>query len=319
MKRKIIRQGNHSYTLTLPIDWIREQEIQEGQEVDLEQEAGSLLINLPKDRDRHKQIVFFDISKLKEEEERTIKNILNQAYRKGYDTIRIRTKSQEEVALIADIVKKSLLGFDTMEEKNKIVVAASIAEPSSDNYQTILNKLFFIIKVQIDGILTDIKTGKAHDLARFETTKDEFDNYTNFLRRIIVKHKIGGSKDSYMHYMMVGRLSLVCHSYYYLYKFLASQKSFKASKEVIALYADVASMFELLRQAYFDNDFTKAHQMAAQKKKLLNGSVYSLIQTKKGVDNVILYHLGEIIRLNQMISTSLFGLFSIPEELSGSL
>src|SRR3989344_4044926 len=45
MKRKIIKQGSGAYTITLPIDWIRQQKLSEDSELDLTVSGKSLLIN----------------------------------------------------------------------------------------------------------------------------------------------------------------------------------------------------------------------------------------------------------------------------------
>ncbi len=49
MRRKIIQQGNNSYTLTLPIGWVRDENILPGTEVIVEQEDKHLIVSLPKD------------------------------------------------------------------------------------------------------------------------------------------------------------------------------------------------------------------------------------------------------------------------------
>jgi phosphate uptake regulator len=44
MRRKIIKQGNNSYTLTLPIKWVKEYNLDGADEVEIIEEEGSLKI-----------------------------------------------------------------------------------------------------------------------------------------------------------------------------------------------------------------------------------------------------------------------------------
>ena len=43
MKRRIIRQANQAYTITLPIEWIRKNNLDKASEVNLEIKEKSLL------------------------------------------------------------------------------------------------------------------------------------------------------------------------------------------------------------------------------------------------------------------------------------
>ena len=44
MKRKLILQGNKSYTLTLPINWIKEQNLESGDDLEVMPQDTDLLI-----------------------------------------------------------------------------------------------------------------------------------------------------------------------------------------------------------------------------------------------------------------------------------
>ena len=44
MKRKIIKQGHNTLTMTLPSDWVRKLNLEAGEEVDVCENNGSLVI-----------------------------------------------------------------------------------------------------------------------------------------------------------------------------------------------------------------------------------------------------------------------------------
>ncbi len=314
MRRKIIRQGNHSYTLTLPIEWVRELSLDEGSEVELKQEGNDLLVIPSTLKKRLPSTISVNLKELEKSEERTIRNILNQAYRKGYDKIVLQLRDKQELKDVKEIVKSSLLGFEVVEEKESNCVVQSIAEPSSENYQAILRKLFFIIQEEGNEIFLDFAAQKVEKLDERKNVKDSFDNYTNFLRRIIARDKIGGSMDSYLHYVIVSRMSLVEHAYYYMYKRAAKEKKLSVQKKTLKFLEETNSLFKLLHQALFEKDFQKTHEVGVQKEKLIFEELYQLLEKSKGIDNIILYHCGEIIRLTHMISTNIFGLIEYKEQ-----
>lgn len=305
MRRKMIKQGNNSYTLTLPISWIREEKLEANGEVEIEEEDGNLIVSLPKDIKRKESSIEVDV---KDYNERTIRNILNQNYRKGYDMINIKNASKSQLEIIRDIVRKTLLGFEVVEENSDNCAIQNIAEPSDEKFSIILRKIFLYIKDESEEILKEFLNKKTNNLKKREHNKDIIDNYTNLCRRLIIKGKIGGTKNSYLLMQIVSRLSLIYHAYYYMYKFATSQKNLKVSNGTLELLKQANDIFNLFYDSFYKKDFDKAHEIGVLKDKHLYGSIYQLLQKSKGPENVLLYHIGEIIRLTHIESTNIFGL-----------
>ena len=62
MKRRIIKQGNNSYTLTLPISWIKENHLRGGDEIEIDEEDSKLIISLSKDQRKVEISLDVDVS-----------------------------------------------------------------------------------------------------------------------------------------------------------------------------------------------------------------------------------------------------------------
>ncbi len=311
MRRKIIRQGNKSFTLTLPAEWVKEHNLKGGDEVDISQEDYKLLVSAASYAKRPDVNISLD---LKDYNERSTRSILNQAYRKGFDTIRLLYSNPEQLKDIRQITKDSLLGFEIVKEDANAVTLQNIAEPSSEKYEVILRKLFYLIKEDGKRMLEEFRQGKLSSVKEIEESKATMDTFTNFLRRIIINHKVGGARNSYLYYYLVSQLSLLQHAYFYLYKFLSRQKSIRLGKETLELLANANQMFDILHESLYKKDITLAHAVHVLKDKLLRQDCYGLLQKKKGVENVALFHIGEIIRLIHLCSTVIFGLLEEPEQ-----
>jgi phosphate uptake regulator len=302
MRRKIIRQGNNSYTITLPIDWIRDEELKEGSEVEIEREDSHLNIFLTKDARRIQNKISLD---LKDYNNRTIINILNQTYRKGYDIITLNYHNNDQLLCIKENIKE-LFGFEIVDIKNNECILQNIAEPSAEKFDVILRKVFLIIKEGSNEILNDLKDNKSDKSKKLDEEKKTFDNYTNLCRRLIIRDRIGGTKDSYSLLIIVSRLSLIYHAYYYMYKAIANKK-ISLNKETQNLFSETNKMFELFESAFYNKDFEKANKIGILKDKLLYSNLYSLLKKSNGEENIVLYHVGEIIRLIHLASINLFG------------
>lgn len=305
MRRKIIKQGNNSYTLTLPINWIREEGIKEGTEIEVEEEDGHLIVKLPKGFRKEEESINIDVHNYNE---RTIRNILNQNYRKGYDKIIIQNVTEMQLENIRDIVRNTLLGFEVVEENSDNCIVQNIAEPSSEKFFIILRKIFLYILDESKEILNDFERNKLSSLRKRQYNKNIVDNYTNLCRRLIIKGRIGGNKNSYLLMMIVSRLSLIYHAYFYMYKFASEQKELRISNSTFQLLKEANNIFKLFYESFYEKDFDKAHEVGILKDKHLFGTLYDLLKKSKGAENILLYHIGEVVRLTHVESTNIFGL-----------
>jgi len=309
MRRKIIKQGNHSYTLTMPVGWIREQKLESGGEVEIMQEDNSLLISLPKDVRVEETAIRLPT---KDYNERTLRNILNQTYRKGYDKIILLSPNKEQLEIVRELTRNTLMGFEVISESSESCTVQKIAEPSGENFDSILRKIFFYIEDDSKEILEEFQSGKIKNMKKMQNSKDVVDNYTNLCRRLIIKEKISGTKNSYLLFTIVSYLSLIHHAYYYMYKFASSQKNLKISKETLELLEQANHLFSLFQEAFYKKDLDKIHQIAMLKDALIAGKLYTFLQKCSGPENVLLYHIGEFIRTTHMSSITLFGLIDAP-------
>lgn len=303
MKRRIIKLGRATYVMSLPSRWIRQSNLEKGDYLEVEEKDGDLILSTSKLPQRTE--VTLDLHMFNE---RTIRNVLNQTYRKGFDIIRLKYSSPGQLEHIRKVTKETLLGFEVVTEENGFCTLENIAEPSAEKYDVILRKLFLTIKNEAEEIFQEIKEGKLTHRARRDDIKNTVDNYTNFIRRLVVKYKIQGAKDSYLLFYAISLLSLIHHGYYYLYHYLGGQKEVRLSMETIHLFQKVNGMFTTYYTAFYKNDYDLAHQVGTHREKMLHEELHPLLEKKKGAENVVLSYLNEIARMIHLSSTAIFGL-----------
>ncbi len=79
MKRKIIKQGHNTLTITLPTDWVKKLNLTPGDEVEVIQNAGELVINGKQNSEQ--KTVTLDISNLRVP---MLWRFFQSVYREGY-------------------------------------------------------------------------------------------------------------------------------------------------------------------------------------------------------------------------------------------
>src|SRR3989338_2947454 len=247
MKRRIIKLVQATYVTSLPSKWIRQFKLDKGDYIEMDEKDGALIISTQKIAPQ--SAITID---LQDFNERTIRNVLNQIYRKGYDKLYLTFKKHEQLDIIRDITRETLLGFEVVKEEKNTCTLENIAEPSVEKYDVILRKLFLMIKTEAEEIVEEIEGKQERNNKKREINKNMIDNYTNFIRRLIIKYKIKGGKDSYLLYYLVSQLSLTHHGYYYLCANLYKQK-ITLSKETIGLLKDTITLYSTFYNAFFKN------------------------------------------------------------------
>lgn len=307
MIRKVNKIGPATLMVSLPAKWAKEFNVKQGDELNLNLEGNSLIISPEKN---NKIITKTEID-CKKYNERSLINILFQAYRKGFDEIKLKYNSEVQLKDIKKTVKK-LLGFEITNIKNNLCTIQNIAEPSDEKFFIILRKIFYIIKEEASLILEDIKNNKFDFEARLET-KADFDRYTNYIRRVIIKTKAGGDKDSYLLFFLCSQLSYIEHAYFYLHKLFENNKT-KLDNKVIKIIEDVNELFNKLNESFYKKDMDLASEIGIDKENILNKEIFGLMSKSKGFESVVLYRLGELTRLIHLSSTILFGLLEYEVE-----
>ena len=123
-----------------------------------------------------------------------------------------------------------------------------------------------------------------------------------------------GHKNSYMLYYFVSKLSLLQHSFYYLYKTFERERPKTLGKKVLHYLQEAMVTYELLYDAFYKKELSLAHGTRKKADEVLK-SIQKDIEKTKDFDSQLLMQIGHIARSMAESSTVLFGLeFEDPRE-----
>jgi hypothetical protein len=284
MKRKLISQRD-SYTLTLPIKWIREHGLDKKGEVDIEEEKEGLFIKslaIPK---KSTEITIDSSNK------KFVAYILNNLYRSGYDSVRINFKEKGIVKLVEEQIKL-LLGWQIIEKKENNILIDNLTEPTTEKFDVLFRRIFFIIKTDLD-ILEDSLKGIKLDIEEIEKGANEVVTLDNFCRRCISKRIVEKEKiNFYWHF--VSTLTWVHREIYSLLNYL-SRKKIK-NKELLALTEKISKAFDFLHEGFFEKNFKKIESVFNITEEIQNQEEKLL----KVCKNTLVYH--KLLQISRMIN-----------------
>ncbi len=311
MKRKLIKQGQGGLTITLPIKWIREYNLDSNpsQEIELTQTPQGILITA--EIAKREKTINVD---LKNYDKRMILNILNQSYRLGSDTIHIKYTKNEQLKIVEEIARDVLLGFEITTNKDKFCIIQNIAEPDPEKFDIIMRKVFLqILELSTKTTESLIAKEKSHQDKKstknkedFATTKHQIDKLTNYCRRTVLRSQLSNPKTVFL-YDILSKLSLISHAYIYLYN-THHKKPSQIPKEIEFHIQKTNTYLRQFYEAFYKKDLDLLNNISNEKEQLQHEND-TLLEKSKGTQNIILAYAREIIRLIHMCSPAAIGYY----------
>ncbi len=269
MRRKIILQGNRSFTLTLPVDWIRKYNLKSGDEVDvLETDEGLSVVSSVK---KKKKVISLA---LPDAYVQNVKYILRQLYRQGYDRFVLTYKNEKDFDIISEVLER-FVGLELIDRKEKQCTVEVVVDATEDKFEIFFRKLFQIIKES----LLMVREGKSLDyLYR------KFASYQDFCKRYVVNLKRG----------------VIDYEYYSLLSYLVnieadlnSLANLSKNSEMPHNYDKIAELFGNIEKAFFSDDFESLALMNKEIHKFFDKLLDKLPGSKQ---SPVLHYQLEVLR-----------------------
>lgn len=296
MRRKLVKQGAATMMISLPAKWIKENSLEKGSEVDLEQIDNQLMISAEAiERKSETSIGLINLS------ESSIRTLITNTYRKGYDRIHVNFKNDLQLAILKHTIKTKLIGFEiTKKEKNTCVVE-SITEPSEEQFDNLVRKFLFGIEELFK--ITENRLNNPENTYDFEELQERIQRYDNFCRRVISKRKLINKNSEFLWCVLV----LLLHGQRELYH-LNRALDFKVSEKLKKFFKETKNVFDLIQKAYLEKDVSYMAELHELNNDLMYKKGYSLLEKSKGKETIILYYILSSTRKFFQVNSPLSGI-----------
>jgi phosphate uptake regulator len=293
MKRKLVKQGVATMMISLPSKWIKEHQLEKGDEIELQEKEGKLEITTEAISKEKKEITI-DITK---ENKQDMQNVLTHAYRKGATKIIIKGKNKDIRKNISSTTNNLLLGFEITEMSPEKIIIENISEPSEAKYDVMLRKTFQIIQETQELIISDFEKNSFKNLQEVNELRDQHDRFVLFCRRLLSKGV--PRKDPLLEWELLTFLMHIQHRYQFLYNHASKNKIIK-NNEIISLLKSSKEYFSLYEKAYWTKNINLIHKINELRKEFYFGKCLKALEKSKGNSTAILAYLREIFRIIQI-------------------
>lgn len=180
MRRKVIKQAGQAYTITLPIEWVREHGIDKKSEVDVDTVEKSLIITSPT-RVRGESI-HVDVEGFTE------KNLylhLASLYARGVDEITLSSSKNISSEIMRSLA--NFIGFALVDQKKGEYVLRDMNGGAIPQIDDIFKRVFQMILLFYDAAIVDIFGKQKEDLESLKARDVEVNKFCLYLQRAINK------------------------------------------------------------------------------------------------------------------------------------
>lgn len=210
MKRRIVKQGHNTHTVTLPSNWVKSNNLKQGQELDVTEQGNKLIITTEHSSDY--KIATFDITGATIS---TIWKYYMAVYRQGYDEVKItynptntlpnpykyyrrqaydsRFEKYNQTKTIGEAIRlftNRFIGFEIVEHGIDYTIIKSMGDVSQKEFDNSLRRVFLLLQIMARDTVEAIKAIDPRKIENIWDTDINLDKFHDYCVRVINKYKI---------------------------------------------------------------------------------------------------------------------------------
>ncbi|MEM0022865.1 MAG: phosphate uptake regulator PhoU [Archaeoglobaceae archaeon] len=184
--RKLQLIGGSSYMVSLPKDWVKKNNLKQGDEIVLDIE-NSVIMLYPKGFKEDIRVSRVEISDLRRYDEKFLRRFIYALYIQGVDEIRIVDKKLNPrlVAKISEIVK-SLIGMEIIDASDKVVLKC-LTVTDFDVYG-VVKRMTQIVVTMMETLIDAIRSRDFSGLRELKNLEDDTDRL--YLLAVRQEHRL---------------------------------------------------------------------------------------------------------------------------------
>ncbi len=268
MKRKVIQIAGSTQLVSLPRQWAKAHNIMRGQEVEVQEEAGRIII-LPNNVPVVERMEI-DISELGD----MIPRCIRALYKRGVDELKVTFRNSEMAAIVQDSITKEAVGFEVLEQgKNYCVI--KYVSGAVEEFDSLLRRIFLLLTSMAEDSVAALKEGNYAQLKNVALLEEANNRFTIVCRRALNKRNDAFNfKKLGPVYYIVEELEHIADQYKYICSHFANLSSSKIrlNKDVLDLFESASKLMRLYYELFYKFDTAKVVKLKDERNKIIEVS-----------------------------------------------
>jgi len=291
MRRRVVRQGAATYTISLPAKWIREFGIKAGGELNVQERGKEVVISPERVVSEKRREI--NVTGL---EPNLVRHYIQSMYIRGVDEITI-TSSDPKLLKVAQSMGDSLIGMAIVEQKGNAVILREVSIPKHEEFDALMRRVFFSIKSIGEESLDRLKAKDWSGLSEMKLAeRASVGRITQLCMRMLNKEGyVEFSKTAAM-FDIVRILENIGDEYTLLNEYLAEATT-KPSGDTLEMYKKVNDLIDDVYLILYKFDKERLSATYQKIKRIRRAEMDRIIMKKSKEEAIVLHRLRKISEL----------------------
>lgn len=255
MKRKVIRQGNNTLTITLPHQWATANGVKAGDELDVQVRGMELAIASSLAMPREE--VGVDVSGM---DGSSIVLLIRGLYRKGYDRITVRSSDTHVRHVragmnrrLVDVVTAEvnrLMGFEIFDQTKNSFDVRSVSTEIIEDFDTVLRRIFMLTNTYYDDFERALRENDAGALTELIEKPDSITKLISYSTRALNKKGYAKPQYTIFLYHLIESLELINDSIKNAVRYV-HDNHIDIGKNGLKIIADIGKLLKEYNEIYY--------------------------------------------------------------------
>ncbi|MFC1754651.1 hypothetical protein ACFL96_14845 [Thermoproteota archaeon] len=276
MKRKIIKLGQSTFVTSLPSSWVRENKLERGDYLELEQEDGTLRLSI--EAQKRGMDITLDATELND---KALHGYLEMAYSMGYETIEVihkpdiiayahafrkQKEKNKSTSFLQKTVNEKFIGMEIVEQSERRTMIKDLGGGLSEELvQNIFSRILFLLTHQAKETHLALVN---NDREKLEALIPSFANTRKFIlyyMRVLSRTNVSRA-ESKARTSILSELTMINSSYRSMIGLALSKKKIGFSKNACAILDGITGHLETMRNLCLEFNPEKATDFLDKRK-----------------------------------------------------
>ncbi|MDO8642247.1 MAG: AbrB/MazE/SpoVT family DNA-binding domain-containing protein [Candidatus Woesearchaeota archaeon] len=285
MKRKLVRHGNTSLTVSLPKKWTDTFHLQKGDEIELTPHEDQIILQARAGKKPAKKGTL-DISQLGS----LTRRAFDAMYKSGYDEVEVLYTNHRQLGDVEQAIALEAMTFEIVKQEKNRCVVKDISEAETKEFDALLRRTVLLLKVMGEDLLVALKERDFETILLIRDLEKTNNKFTHFCRRALAINGYPDRGKTVFLYTIVEQLETCADEFKFLCDYLVQHQKLKISKEVLDLFQQVNATIALFTELFLKHDIENAKKLNDLRKKTIT-SAFSLFEATKDQQKIIIHYL----------------------------
>jgi phosphate uptake regulator len=150
----VISLGKSTLVISLPSKWVREQNLKKGDEVDVVEQEGSLILK----SSEHRPALLSKTIEIKTAKEKFIERVLVSCYVNGYDEIKLNVIPKSRIFDSVQRIVRDLIGMEIISQSHTSVLIKDLGGVGEQPIDKMIRRAMLLMKMMASDINQAVRT-----------------------------------------------------------------------------------------------------------------------------------------------------------------